>query len=73
MGIFHGFRQVLPYNLIWGEKNWREQFWVFFLRTVLSTGCYFFNKGQRLYQRRIGERDQKEIPCKFDVFHPFLQ
>ena len=46
---------------------------------VLSVNCsfdkvsIFFNKGQRLYQRRVGEGDQKEIPCKFDVFHPFLQ
>ena len=46
-----------------GEKNWGEQFWLFFLWTVLSTGCYFFfDKRQRLCQRRIGEGDQREIP-----------
>ena len=66
-GIFYGFRKVTPYGSIRGEKNWREQFWVFLLRTVLSAGCYFSSTKGSVYIN-----DQREIPCKFDVFHPFL-
>ena len=49
MGIFYGSRKVTPYGSIREEKNWREQFWVFFLWTVLSIRCYFPSTKGRVY------------------------
>ena len=65
MGTFYGFKQVLPYGL--GEKNWREQFWAFFLYMDLSINCFILFVQQKLivWHRSYGSSEKVPITWRF--------